>query len=267
MPSKTASGAPRDTRSADQVIDLQQAFLLGALFFAASILYSSVGHGGASGYLAAMSLFGIAPAVMRPTALVMNIAVASISLYKFSRTSGFDWRLFWPFAITAVPMAFVGGRIQLPVLWFGVLVGCVLLFSAIRLFIETIVSKQRVRTIVGPPPIAFALMLGAAIGLLSGLTGVGGGIFLSPLLVLTGWATVRQSAAPTAAFVLINSISGLLGLLSRQPTLPDALPYWVAAVIVGGLIGATYGSRRLGNNAMRQALAVVLVIAGAKMIL
>ena len=122
-------------------------------------------------------------------------------------------------------------------------------------------------TIVGPPPIAFALMLGAAIGLLSGLTGVGGGIFLSPLLVLTGWATVRQSAAPTAAFVLINSISGLLGLLSRQPTLPDALPYWVAAVIVGGLIGATYGSRRLGNNAMRQALAVVLVIAGAKMIL
>ena len=249
------------------MIDLQQAFLLGALFFAASILYSSVGHGGASGYLAAMSLFGIAPAVMRPTALVMNIAVASISLYKFSRTSGFDWRLFWPFAITAVPMAFVGGRIQLPVLWFGVLVGCVLLFSAIRLFIETIVSKQRVRTIVGPPPIAFALMLGAAIGLLSGLTGVGGGIFLSPLLVLTGWATVRQSAAPTAAFVLINSISGLLGLLSRQPTLPDALPYWVAAVIVGGLIGATYGSRRLGNNAMRQALAVVLVIAGAKMIL
>ena len=249
------------------MVDVQQAFLLGALFFAASVLYSSVGHGGASGYLAAMGLFGIAPAVMRPTALVMNIAVASISLYKFSRSSGFDWRLFWPFAITAVPMAFVGGRIQLPVLWFGVLVGCVLLFSAVRLFIETIVSQQRVRTIVGPPPIAFALVLGAAIGLLSGLTGVGGGIFLSPLLVLTGWATVRQSAAPTAAFVLINSISGLLGLLSRQPTLPDALPYWVGAVIVGGLIGATYGSRRLGNNAMRQALAVVLVIAGAKMIL
>jgi uncharacterized protein len=249
------------------VIDAQQAFLLGALFFAASILYSSVGHGGASGYLAAMGLFGIAPAVMRPTALVMNIAVASISLYKFSRSSGFDWRLFWPFAVTAVPMAFVGGRIQLPILWFGVLVGCVLLFSAIRLFIETLVANRRVRPIIGPPPIVLAMVLGAAIGLLSGLTGVGGGIFLSPLLVLTGWATVRQSAAPTAAFVLINSISGLLGLLSRQPTLPDALPYWVAAVIVGGLIGATYGSRRLGNNAMRQALAVVLVIAGAKMIL
>ncbi len=249
------------------MIAQQEAVVLGALFFAASILYSSVGHGGASGYLAAMGLVGVAPAIMRPTALVMNIAVASISLYKFSRASGFHWRLFWPFALTAVPMAFVGGRIQLPILWFGVLVGCVLLFSAVRLFIETLTTSGKARTIKGPPPIAFALALGAAIGLLSGLTGVGGGIFLSPLLVLTGWATVRDSAAPTAAFVLVNSISGLLGLLSRQPVLPEALPYWVAAVIVGGLIGATYGSRRLGNNAMRQALAAVLVIAGAKMIL
>ena len=214
-----------------------------------------------------MGLFGVAPAIMRPTALVMNIAVASISLYKFSRASGFRWRLFWPFAVTAVPMAFVGGRIQLPILWFGVLVGCVLLFSAVRLFIETLNAGKKARTIQGPPPIALAIVLGAAIGLLSGLTGVGGGIFLSPLLVLSGWATVRDSAAPTAAFVLVNSIAGLLGLLSRQPTLPDALPYWIAAVIVGGLIGATYGSRRLGNNAMRQALAAVLVIAGAKMIL
>lgn len=249
------------------MIPQQEALLLGALFFAASILYSSVGHGGASGYLAAMGLIGIAPAVMRPTALVMNIAVASISLYKFSRASGFHWRLFWPFAVTAVPMAFVGGRIQLPILWFGVLVGSVLLFSAIWLFIETLNAGKKARTIKGPPPIALAVVLGAAIGLLSGLTGVGGGIFLSPLLVLSGWATVRDSAAPTAAFVLVNSISGLLGLLSRQPALPEALPYWVAAVIVGGLIGATYGSRRLGNNAMRQALAAVLVIAGAKMIL
>src|SRR5918993_1671672 len=166
--------------------------LLSLLILLAAALYSSVGHGGASGYLAAMGLFGIAPAVMRPTALVMNIAVASISLYKFSRSSGFDWRLFWPFAITAVPMAFVGGRIQLPILWFGVLVGCVLLFSAIRLFIETLVANRRVRPIIGPPAIILAMVLGAAIGLLSGLTGVGGGIFLSPLLVLTGWATVRQ---------------------------------------------------------------------------
>lgn len=249
------------------MITQDEALLLGALFFAASILYSSVGHGGASGYLAAMGLVGVVPAVMRPTALVMNIAVASISLYKFSRASGFRWRLFLPFAATAMPMAFVGGRIQLPILWFGILVGCVLLFSAVRIFVETISIGRQPRALKGPPPIWLALVFGAGIGLLSGLTGVGGGIFLSPLLVLTGWATVRDSAAPTAAFILVNSISGLLGLLTRHPTLPDALPYWVAAVIVGGFIGATFGSARLGNNAMRRALSAVLVIAGAKMIL
>lgn len=249
------------------MIDAETALLLGVLFFGAAILYSSVGHGGASGYLAAMGLVGVAPAVMRPTALVMNIAVSSISLYKFTRANGFNWRLFLPFAITSVPMAFVGGRIQLPIAWFGVLVGGVLLFSSVRLFLDTVDRGTSPRAVTGPPPLAMALLLGAAIGLLSGLTGVGGGIFLSPLLVLMGWATVRDSAAPTAAFILINSISGLLGLLSRQPTLPDALPYWVAAVIAGGLIGATFGARRLGNNAMRRALAAVLFIAGAKMVL
>ncbi|MGH6623921.1 MAG: sulfite exporter TauE/SafE family protein [Burkholderiaceae bacterium] len=245
----------------------QDALLLGVLFFGAAILYASVGHGGASGYLAAMGLVGVVPAIMRPTALVMNIAVASISLFKFARANGFNWRLFLPFAVSAVPLAFVGGRIHLPIVWFGILVGCVLLFSAVRLFLETLKPATASRKIKGPPPILVALVLGAAIGLLSGLVGVGGGIFLSPLLVLAGWATVRDSAAPTAAFVLVNSISGLLGLLSRQPELPAALPYWVAAVIVGGFIGATLGSQRLGSNAMRQALAAVLVIAGAKMIL
>lgn len=240
--------------------------LLAALFFAAAVLYSSVGHGGASGYLAAMGLVGVPAAIMRPTALVMNVAVSSISLYKFARTGGFAWRLFVPFAASAMPMAFIGGRIQLPVAWFGVLVGAVLLFSAARLFLDAISDRERSRPARRSPPKWLALTLGAAIGLLSGLTGVGGGIFLSPLLVLTGWATVRESAAPTAAFILVNSVAGLLGLLSRQPTLPDALPYWVGAVVAGGFIGASFGSRRLGNNALRLALAAVLLIAGAKML-
>jgi uncharacterized membrane protein YfcA len=247
------------------MIDTETALLLGVLFFGAAILYSSVGHGGASGYLASMGLVGVAPAIMRPTALVMNIAVSSISLYKFARANGFNWRLFAPFAISSVPMAFVGGRIQLPIAWFGVMVGGVLLFSAVRLFLDTLHRGTVPREVTGPPPVVVALLLGAAIGLLSGLTGVGGGIFLSPLLVLMGWATVRDSAAPTAAFILINSVSGLLGLLSRQPALPEALPYWVVAVIAGGLIGATFGARRLGNTALRRSLAAVLVIAGAKM--
>lgn len=247
------------------MIETTDAWLLGALFFSAAILYSSVGHGGASGYLAAMGLVGVAPAIMRPTALVMNIAVASISLVKFARVGGFRWRLFLPFAITAVPLAFVGGRTQLPVAWFGVLVGAVLIFSAVRLLLEARAGATP-RPVRGAPPVALALAFGAGIGFLSGLTGVGGGIFLSPLLVLAGWATVRDSAAPTAAFILVNSIAGLLGLMSRQPTLPEPLPAWVAAVIVGGLIGATLGARRLGSVALRIALAGVLLIAGLKMI-
>ncbi|MGZ8273890.1 MAG: sulfite exporter TauE/SafE family protein [Burkholderiaceae bacterium] len=249
------------------MVSTEEALLLAGLFFGAAILYSSVGHGGASGYLAAMGLVGVAPAIMRPTALVMNIAVASISLYKFARANGFQWRLFLPFAVTSVPMAFLGGRIQLPIAWFGVLVGAVLLYSAVRLSIETMSVKVRARDVTGPPPAALALAIGAGIGLLSGLTGVGGGIFLSPLLVLAGWASVRDSAAPTAAFILINSIAGLMGLLTRQATLPDALPYWVVAVIAGGLIGATFGARRLDNRALRRALAAVLVVAGGKMLI
>jgi uncharacterized membrane protein YfcA len=241
-------------------------FLLGALFFAAALLYSSVGHGGGSGYLAAMALLGMPPAMMRPTALVTNIGVAAIALYKFARAGGFNWRLFLPFAITSVPMAFVGGRIQLPAAWFGVLVGLVLLYSALRLFTDTLQRESHGRAVRGPPPLAMALLVGAGIGLLSGLTGVGGGIFLSPLVVLMGWGTVRDSAAPTAAFILVNSVSGLTGLLTRQPTLPDALPYWVAAALVGGFIGATLGSRRLGNTGLRRALAAVLLVAGAKMV-
>lgn len=240
--------------------------VLGVLFFAAALLYSSVGHGGGSGYLAAMALLGMPPAMMRPTALVMNIGVATISLYKFARAGGFNWRLFLPFALTSVPMAFVGGRIQLPMSWFGVLLGAVLLFSAWRLFADTLRHDGAARAVRGPPPVATAIVVGAGIGLLSGLTGVGGGIFLSPLVVLMGWATVRDSAAPTAAFIVVNSIAGLIGLLTRQPAMPEALPYWVAAVLAGGLIGATLGSRRLGNTGLRRALAAVLLVAGAKMI-
>ena len=240
--------------------------LLGALFFAAALLYSSVGHGGGSGYLAAMALLGMPPAMMRPTALVMNVGVAAIALYKFARAGGFAWRLFLPFALTSVPMAFVGGRIHLPVSWFGLLLGIVLLFSAVRLFTETLQRGAEARPLRGPPPVPVALLVGAGIGLLSGLTGVGGGIFLSPLVVLMGWGTVRDSAAPTAAFILVNSAAGLAGLLTRQPALPEALPWWVAAVLVGGTIGASLGSRRLGNTGLRRALAAVLLVAGAKMI-
>jgi uncharacterized membrane protein YfcA len=246
------------------------AYLLGGLFFAAAVLYSSVGHGGASGYLAAMGLMGVPPQMLRPTALVMNVAVASISLLRFWRagqaTGGTQWRLFWPFALGSVPLAYVGGRVQLPTHVHAIIVGLVLVYSAWRLFAETLPSRQGRQVTRPVPSLPLCMLIGAVIGLLSGLTGVGGGVFLSPIIVLMGWASVRAAAAPTAAFILVNSIAGLAGLMARKPDFPDPLPYWIAAVIVGGLIGSWLGARKLDMTTLRRALAAVLVIAGMKMI-
>ncbi len=248
---------------------------LGFFFFMAALLYSSVGHGGASGYLAVMGLAGVAPALLRPTALLMNVSVASISLARFwhaaRTTTGTQWKLFWPFALGSIPLAYLGGRISMPTQLHSMVVGAVLWWSAWQLWRDapapSLASTHTPPTPRPLPPLPICMAIGGLIGLLSGLTGVGGGIFLSPLLVLFGWANVRTAAAPTAAFILVNSVAGLAGLFTKQPTLPEALPYWLIAVIAGGLIGSWLGAYKLNLNAMRRALAVVLVIAGAKMIL
>lgn len=237
--------------------------VLAILVFAAALLYSSVGHAGASGYLAAMALMGVAPAVMKPSALALNVLVATISTVKFWRAGCFSAQLFWPFAITSVPLAFVGGMLTLPGDVYKRVVGAVLLFAAVRLF-ATSAAQGRVN---GRPPLVAALLAGAAIGLLSGLTGVGGGIFLSPLLLLAGWAETRETSGVAAAFILVNSVAGLLGHNVHVGDLPAALPAWAAAAVLGGWIGASYGSRRLAIPALRRILAVVLLIAALKMLI
>ena len=236
-------------------------YALVVCIFAAAILYSSVGHGGGSGYLAVMALFGVAPESMRPAALSLNILVASIGLVRFYRAGAFSWSHFWPFAVASVPCAFLGSTITLPIAWFKVLVGLVLLFAAYRLFVKSTSDTSR------PIPIAVALAWGSGLGLLSGLTGVGGGIFLSPLLLFKNWTTTRQSCGVAAAFILVNSVAGILGLLSKGSRLPQELPYWLIAALAGGLLGAELGSRRLDSSTLRKMLAVVLVISGIKMIL
>lgn len=243
----------------------EAAIALGLTILATAILYSSVGHAGASGYLAAMALFGIAPAVMKPTALTLNILVAFIATVKFYQAGCFSWKLCWPFAATSVPMAFVGGMLQLPGTYYKPIVGVVLLFAAYRLFqIATRTTNPADRRRLHIP---VALVWGAAIGLLSGLTGVGGGIFLSPLLLLMNWAETRETAGVSAAFILVNSIAGLLGHLSTMPGLPGWIPLWAAAAVIGGWIGASYGAKRLQNSTLRRLLACVLVIAGLKLML
>jgi uncharacterized protein len=238
--------------------------LLATCIFISAILYSSVGHGGASGYLAAMALFGVNPAVMKPTALVLNIIVAAIATTRFYRAGCFDKSLFWQFALGSIPCAFIGGLIVLPTQIYKPILGLVLLYAAGRLGLNRAsLQPQQPHSL----SIWLAIGLGMAIGLLSGLTGVGGGIFLSPLLLLMGWATMKQAAGVSAAFILVNSIAGLLGYLTKFPTLPSSLWIWAICAAVGGWIGSEYGSKRIGSHKLQRLLAVVLAIAGVKLIL
>lgn len=230
--------------------------------FAVALLYSSVGHAGASGYIAVMSLLGLEPAVIKPTALVLNIIVASIAFAQFYRAGHFSWQLFWPFGLLAIPLAFAGGYLQLPTQVFQIIVGLILLLSAFRFLM-----KPQTDDIASPPSKSTAITIGAGLGLLSGLTGTGGGIFLTPLLLIKRWAKVKNAAAVSAMFILANSASGLIGSIVSTKTLPDvALPLAIAA-IAGGTVGSYLGSNRLPQAAIKRLLAVVLLIAGTKLIL
>ncbi|WP_448502553.1 sulfite exporter TauE/SafE family protein [Sphingomonas sp.] len=236
-------------------LPLALAILIGAA------LYSSVGHAGASAYIAIMALWGVAPEAMRPTALTLNILVASLASFRFARAGMFRWRVLWPFLVTAVPMAFLGGGIVLPGNVYRPIVGVVLWLSAVRLLLP-----QRLRAETDPhdPPILAALATGAAIGLLSGLTGTGGGIFLSPVLLFFAWTSPKTASGVAAVFILCNSIAGLAGNWQAVGKLPPSLPLLAAAALIGGLIGTTAGIR-LSTRFVTRSLGVVLVVAGAKM--
>lgn len=236
---------------------------LAGLFFAAAVLYSSVGHAGASAYLAAMALVGVAPETMRPTALVLNLFVSTIVIARFARAGHLPWRNLVPLAIGSVPMAFLGGSIELPGEVYRPLVAIVLLAGAWRLATATAPTDDEDRPGV---PVLAGVLAGATIGLLAGLTGTGGGIFLTPLLVLAAWTGTRDAAGLSGAFILVNSIAGLAGLVSGGTSLPPAISLWIGCVIVGGLIGSWLGAGRFSILNLRRALAFVLVLAAAKLV-
>ncbi len=244
---------------------LADPLLLAALALVA-LLYACVGHAGASGYIAVLALAGLDPVVIKPTALVLNVAVASLGSWQFARAGHLRWRTFWPVGLLSVPMAFLGGAIDLPVVWFQRLVGLVLLASALRFL-----SQPRDPLSLREPRPAVLLLSGGALGLLAGLTGTGGGIFLTPLLLLRGWCTTRQAGAVSALFILVNSLAGLAGLLLGRlgregPPLPGPLWPLLAVVVVAGGVGARLGSRHLPVAAIRWLLALVLVVAGLKLL-
>jgi len=242
---------------------ISETVVIAILFFAAAALYASVGHAGASAYLAVMGLFSFAPSVMKPTALALNILVAAVATLKFYRARLFSWSLFWPFAVVSVPAAFIGGAMTLPARSYKVVVGVVLLYAAVwmlRSSLKPLLTETR------RPPLWAALLAGAVIGFLSGLTGVGGGIFLSPLILYLGWADTRATSGVAAPFILVNSIAGLLGHFSSVEQLPPNIALWGLAAVLGGWIGASYGSKRAPAPVLRQLLSLVLIVAGAKLI-
>jgi len=234
--------------------------------FAIAMLYSSVGHGGASGYLAVMALFAVAPEITKPTALILNLFVAMIAFVQFYRTENFAWKIFLPFAIGSIPLAFVGGMIQLPTFIYKVILGLALILAAIRLAINLKSESE-----INAPRVWICLLIGAILGFVSGLIGIGGGIFLTPILLFMNWTETKKAAGVSALFIWVNSVSGLLGnfLLGKDSNishLPDYVWFWMGAAVIGGLIGATLGSHRFNSLVLRRVLASGLMIAGAKLI-
>ncbi|MBL8891100.1 MAG: sulfite exporter TauE/SafE family protein [Planctomycetaceae bacterium] len=227
-----------------------------------AFLYSSVGHAGASGYIAVMSLASMEPVVIKPTALILNILVATIAICQFASKGHFSWKLFWPFALLAVPMSFVGGFLDLPTAAFKVVVGLVLILSALRF-----IAYSKDDSVANEPSLFVAIPTGAGLGLLSGLTGTGGGIFLTPLLLTMRWATAKTAAGVSALFILANSIAGLMGNFASTHNFPTfAVPFAVVAVCAG-LAGSYFGSRVLPHTTIKRLLAAVLLIAGTKLLM
>jgi hypothetical protein len=236
-------------------------FYIALCILIVAFLYSCVGHAGASGYIAVMSLFSMAPAAIKPTALVLNILVACLGTYQFWRAGHFSWRLFWPFAVLSIPFAFLGGYLNLPTHVFKILVGIVLLFSAAHFFIRPPIESEP-----NEPSHQVAFGVGGGLGLLSGLTGTGGGIFLTPLVIFMHWARTKTASAVSALFILVNSISGLIGNLSATKKFPSFALTLVVAAVLGGAVGSYLGSRKFPVTTIKRLLAVVLTIAGFKLI-
>lgn len=238
--------------------------LILVLFFIIAFVYSTVGHGGASGYLALMVFLNFVPEQIRPTALVLNILVSAIASIQYYRSGYFKRELFIPLILLSVPLAFLGSRVQLSPSVFKIILGICLLLSVIRIL--GLIGNNSGETL-RKMPLLIALLIGGGIGLISGMIGIGGGILLSPVLLLFRWADIKQTAALAAPFILVNSLSGLAGLMSRHLVFPDRMMWWVVATLIGGLLGSYWGSHRFNSVVLKYLLATVLLFAAGKLLM
>jgi uncharacterized protein len=236
-------------------------FLIPALLFLVAALYSSVGHGGASGYLAVLAVMNIPPYQMRPSALLLNLCVSAIAFQRFASKGHFRLRLFLPFAAGSIPCAFIGAGITVDPLLYERLLALCLLAAVGRMLLSGVKRDGTVRK----ANMAAAFLAGMVIGFLSGIIGIGGGILLSPLLLLLRWSTAHEAAAISALFILVNSAAGLLGLKDLSPLGEPQLIGWLIAAVTGGLVGAWLGAARSSDLRLRQVLAVVLLFASFKL--
>ncbi len=235
--------------------------VLAVLVFAGAVLYSSGGHAGASAYLAAMALYSVPAAMMKPTALLMNIIVAIVGTVRFTRARAVPWHLLRPLCLGSIPASFLGGSIELPSRLYLSILGAVLLFAAGRLWLTK--KSNSVRPV---PASGWLVAIGATLGFVSGLTGIGGGIFLSPILILSGWEEPRRTGGAAVIFILVNSILGFLGHISSARLVPfQAVPLGAIA-LMGGLIGSWFGVHRLEPLTLRRVHAVVLIVSGTKLL-
>lgn len=232
------------------------------LLFLVAFLYASVGHGGASGYLALMAIWGIAPEVMKPTALLLNLFVSLTSFIQFYRGGHFRWKIFLPFAIASIPLAFLGGRVTVDVDIYKRILGVLLLIPIARFLFFPNIKVSELKD----ANIPLSLVIGAVIGFLSGLIGIGGGIILSPVLLLLKWTDMKQTAAISAIFIFVNSLSGLAGQLTKGIQFSSDMYAYVAIAFVGGIFGAYFGSLKFKQTILKYLLAIVLMMAAYKLL-
>lgn len=242
---------------------MQESFILFyCLLFIVAFLYASVGHGGASGYLALMAIFAISPAIMKPTALLLNLFVSSTSFIQFYRGGHFKWKTFWPFALASIPLSFVGGLMAIESSIYKKILGLLLLIPVIRFFFFKNTDPKDFK----PSNIPLSLTIGGVIGLLSGMIGIGGGIILSPILLLLKWTDQKQTAAISAAFIFVNSVAGLGGQLIKGFEFNGHMLGYVGVAFVGGICGAYFGALKFPQTVLKNVLAFVLALAAYKLV-